>query len=41
MTDYALAVDLGGTKVEAALVDAQGAVLPASRQRRPTGAASP
>ena len=40
MTDYALAVDLGGTKVEAALVDAQGAVLAASRHRRPTGAAS-
>lgn len=40
MTDYALAVDLGGTKVEAALVDAAGAVLAASRHRRPTGAAS-
>jgi glucokinase len=33
----AIAVDLGGTKVEAALVDDQGAVLPASRHRRPTG----
>ncbi len=40
MTHYALAVDLGGTKVEAALVDAAGAVLAASRHRRPTGAAS-
>ena len=37
MTDYALAVDLGGTKVEAALVDAAGAVLNGSRHRRPTG----
>ncbi|HSP52516.1 MAG TPA: ROK family protein, partial [Cryobacterium sp.] len=34
---YALAVDLGGTKVEAALVDAQGAVLTVSRHRAPTG----
>ncbi|WP_082462372.1 ROK family protein [Agromyces sp. Leaf222] len=33
----AIAIDLGGTKVEAALVDDQGAVLPASRHRRPTG----
>ncbi|WP_116084698.1 ROK family protein [Agromyces sp. PvR057] len=33
----AIAVDLGGTKVEAALVDDLGAVLPASRHRRPTG----
>lgn len=40
VTHYALAVDLGGTKVEAALVDAAGAVLAASRHRRPTGAAS-
>ncbi|MFP5290572.1 MAG: ROK family protein [Actinomycetes bacterium] len=40
MTDYALAVDLGGTKVEAALVDAAGRVLPGSRHRRPTGATS-
>ncbi|WP_169078017.1 ROK family protein [Microcella alkalica] len=38
MTDYALAVDLGGTKVEAALVAADGTVLPGSRHRRPTGA---
>ena len=35
----ALAVDLGGTKVEAALVDSAGTVLPGSRARRPTGAA--
>ena len=34
---YALAIDLGGTKVEAALVDPDGAVLPASRFRAPTG----
>lgn len=40
MTDYALAVDLGGTKVEAALVDATGTVLATSRHRRPTGASS-
>ncbi|WP_210508746.1 ROK family protein [Naasia sp. SYSU D00057] len=35
--DLALAVDLGGTKVEAALVDSDGAVLPDSRFRAPTG----
>lgn len=40
MTDYALAVDLGGTKVEAALVDAHGTVLEGSRHRRPTGGTS-
>ncbi|MCA1943055.1 MAG: ROK family protein, partial [Yonghaparkia sp.] len=40
MTDYALAVDLGGTKVEAALVDAAGTVLVGSRHRRPTGSTS-
>ncbi|HEV7955547.1 MAG: sugar kinase [Microbacteriaceae bacterium] len=33
----ALAVDLGGTKAEAALVDADGTVLPGSRFRHPTG----
>jgi glucokinase len=33
----ALAVDLGGTKVEAALVTDQGAVVPGSRFRNPTG----
>lgn len=40
MTDYALAVDLGGTKVEAAIVDPNGSVLPGSRHRRPTGQAA-
>jgi glucokinase len=40
VTDYALAVDLGGTKVEAALVDPSGALLDGSRHRRPTGASS-
>ncbi|MCU1526614.1 MAG: sugar kinase, partial [Frondihabitans sp.] len=37
VSDFALAVDLGGTKVEAALVDANGALLEGSRDRRPTG----
>jgi glucokinase len=37
---YALAVDLGGTKVEAALVDDHGAVLASSRHRAPTGPAA-
>lgn len=36
----ALAVDFGGTKVEAALVDADGALVPGSRHRRPTGASA-
>jgi len=36
-TRYALAVDLGGTKIEAALVDAAGALLAGSRFRAPTG----
>lgn len=36
----ALAVDFGGTKVEAALVDDRGQLLPGSRHRRPTGAAA-
>jgi len=36
-TVLALAVDLGGTKVEAALVTDDGVVLPASRFRSPTG----
>jgi glucokinase len=40
VTDFALAVDLGGTKVEAALVDANGALLDGSRDRRPTGSTS-
>lgn len=34
---YALAVDFGGTKVEAALVDQHGLVVNHSRQRAPTG----
>lgn len=34
----ALAVDFGGTKVEAAVVDDQGRLLRGSRHRRPTGA---
>jgi len=33
----ALAVDFGGTKVEAALVDDRGRLVPATRHRRPTG----
>lgn len=33
----ALAVDVGGTKVEAALVDAEGQILDHSRHRHPTG----
>ncbi len=37
---YALGVDLGGTKIEAALVDEQGVVLAGSRFRQPTGGAS-
>ncbi|ARC55920.1 N-acetylmannosamine kinase [Frondihabitans sp. 762G35] len=37
MTEFALAVDLGGTKVEAALVDASGLLLAGSRDRQPTG----
>ena len=40
MTRFALAVDLGGTKVESALIDEHGAVLDGSRHRRPTGASS-
>lgn len=36
----ALAVDLGGTKVEAALVDSNGQLLDGSRFRAPTGAES-
>lgn len=37
MSVYALAVDLGGTKVEAALVDESGILLDGSRFRAPTG----
>ena len=33
----ALALDLGGTKVECALVDPRGAILPGTRFRQPTG----
>jgi len=36
----ALAVDLGGTKVEAGLVDDAGAVIEGSRHREPTGSTS-
>lgn len=36
--EFVLAVDFGGTKVEAALIDAEGVVLPGSRFRSPTGA---
>ena len=36
-TPLALAVDFGGTKVESALVDADGTVVPGSRHRQPTG----
>ena len=37
MNTFALGVDLGGTKIEAALVDPDGIVLTASRFRAPTG----
>lgn len=37
MTPLALAVDLGGTKVEAALVDGGARVVPGTRHRAPTG----
>jgi glucokinase len=40
MTGLALAVDLGGTKVEAGIVDADGRILDGSRHRAPTGRAS-
>ena len=36
--DVALAVDIGGTKVDAALVDGVGRIVPGSRHREPTGA---
>ncbi|GAA2230532.1 ROK family protein [Herbiconiux moechotypicola] len=36
----ALAVDVGGTKVEAALVDSEARLVPGSRHRAPTGASS-
>lgn len=37
VNDFALAVDLGGTKVEAAVVDKAGVLVPGSRFRAPTG----
>ncbi|MFT4157359.1 MAG: ROK family protein [Microbacterium sp.] len=37
MTGYALAVDVGGTKLEAALVDETGSLVAGSRSRQPTG----
>lgn len=40
MNALALAVDLGGTKVEAGLVTADGRVVAGSRHRRPTGGGS-
>lgn len=39
-TAVALALDLGGTKVEAGLVDQRGAILPGKRFRQPTGRTS-
>ncbi|GMA27920.1 ROK family protein [Arenivirga flava] len=36
----ALAVDLGGTKVEAAIVDDDGVIVPGTRHRAPTGEAA-
>lgn len=38
--DLAVAVDIGGTKIEAALVGSDGVVIPGSRNRRPTGRAA-
>jgi glucokinase len=35
--DLALAIDIGGTKAEAALVDSNGVLVPGSRFRTPTG----
>ncbi|CAN5462021.1 ROK family protein [soil metagenome] len=35
--EYVLAIDLGGTKIEAALVDPNGTILAGSRFRAPTG----
>jgi glucokinase len=40
VTALALAVDLGGTKVEAGIVDADGNILDGSRHRAPTGRVS-
>lgn len=36
-SDLVLALDLGGTKLEAALVDADSAIVPGTRHRAPTG----
>jgi glucokinase len=36
--ELALAIDLGGTKVEAGLVSSDGVILPGTRFRQPTGA---
>ena len=40
MRPLALALDIGGTKVEGALVDDAGTVVPGTRHRRPTGPAA-
>lgn len=40
MSDVALAVDLGGTKVEAALIDSAGQFVEGSHHRAPTGASA-
>ncbi|GAB3408063.1 ROK family protein [Schumannella luteola] len=40
MSSVALALDFGGTKVEAALVSADGVVIPGTRFRRPSGGSS-
>ncbi|WP_394941813.1 ROK family protein [Psychromicrobium sp. YIM B11713] len=40
LSPLALAIDVGGTKVEAALIDDAGAVLAGSRHRAPTGSGS-
>ena len=37
MTRYALAVDVGGTKMEAALVSEHGVLVDGSRSRQATG----
>ncbi|MGL4339024.1 MAG: ROK family protein [Rhodoglobus sp.] len=38
--NMAIALDLGGTKIEAALVDSSGVILEGSRFRQPTGASA-
>ena len=37
MNDVVLAIDFGGTKVEAALIDDTGVIVPGSRARAATG----